>query len=141
MRRDGRALIGFVVALGSLLIPLLGVPVVMASHDSDPVDRAATDVSRMLFRFEQTGRPEELRRWLADYHGEAPDTEAMIMLARWSKQHPREFLALAEGYRGQQRRTFIERFRSGMGDSGLTWAELRKAFRSYRSPILDAIMK
>jgi hypothetical protein len=112
----------------------------LAYKNGDSITRAAIDTDRRLFRYELSGRPEALRRWLTTYHGEAPSHQVMISLGKWSLRHAQQFRILVGGLDAKQQTPFVLCFAFALSDSGRDDAFVQ-IFRGDRSPVVAAILR
>lgn len=135
-------LVGLWFAMGCLALPSLAPPRasrLLANATGDSIERAAMDTEDRLAAYTRTGDPGEMRARLLAYHGDAPGTQVMLSLEKWSLAHQSQFLTLLEGLAPGPRRRVLERlvaegtYSSGPDDP------FRRAFAGYRSLVLTEL--
>jgi hypothetical protein len=64
----------------------------------------------------------------------------MLTLSEWSLTHQEEFIKLADGFSGEERRTFQERLCFAVVDSG-RGESFRASFARHQSPAVKEILR
>lgn len=125
-----------IVGLGALLY-LTPANWLVSGH-LGTIEHAGNSTRLMLQKYELTGFPYEIRRWLTANHDGAIAQEIAYVFIPWGVQHPDEFAFIVEGIElGSQPR--LVNWLGGMVGETAIESEFLQAFYRYETPVISEI--
>ncbi len=139
MKRRLKISLALASAILGLVIVLYLTPAnwLVSSH-LGMIEHAGNSTRLMLRKYELTGFPYEIRRWLTGNHDGAVGQEIAYVFIPWGVQHPDEFTRIVEGIEQENQPRFVNWLGGMVGETAIE-SEFLQAFHYYETPVINKL--
>ncbi|MBK8465740.1 MAG: hypothetical protein IPL32_07905 [Chloracidobacterium sp.] len=123
------------ILLGSVLILYMIPSELLVSKHLGTIEHAGNSTNLMLRKYELTGYPFEIRRWLTGKHDGAIGQQIAYIFLPWGVRHPYGFAYIIEGIEPENRPRFVSWLGSMVGEAMIE-REFLEVFDWYETPVI-----
>lgn len=123
------------ILLGSVIVLYMIPSELLVSKHLGTIEHAGNSTNLILRKYELTGFPYEIRRWLTGNHDGAIGQEIAYIFLPWGVRHPDDFVFIVEGIEPENRPRFVS-WLGSMVEDAMIEREFLEVFDRYETPVI-----